>query len=157
MKKYYGLAAGLAMTFLLTGCGNGTPVLEYKYEDNNVPGTKYEISLYENNRLVVKETKHCNYENCKDKKETHKTELTKEEYDKVIEVTKKENYSKEELSISLSSIVRDKEVKASLEKDGEANWNVLYKDYDTDNDKILTYREYGNSLLDRIVEEGDTR
>lgn len=157
MKKQLGIVAGLSLAFLLTGCNNGKTVLEYKYEDNNVPGTKYEVTLYDSKKLMIKETKHCNYENCKDKTEKKNIELNDEEYNKVVQITKNSEYKKELLSLALSSISEGEKEKASLKKDGKENWKNLYKEEDANEDNILTFREYGNSLLDTIISEENKR
>ncbi len=157
MKKQFGIVAGLSLALLLTGCNNGKTVLEYKYEDNNVPGTKYEVALYDSKKLIVKETKHCNYEKCKDKTEKKKIELNEEEYNKVLQITENSEYKKELLSQALSSISEGEKEKASLKKDGTENWEKLYKEDDTNEDNILTFREYGNNLLDTIISEENKR
>ena len=150
MKKKLLFIAALSTTIFLTGCGNGKPVLEYKYEDSNVPGTNYEIKLYENMTLKVNETPHCNYEKCKDKTEKRTISISEDEYNTIIEVTK-EDYSKEILSQALSAISKDKKIMASIEKDGKDNWAKLYQKEDTNNDGRLSYKEHGDYLLNTLT------
>lgn len=152
MKKRLLFTAALATTLFLTGCGNGKAVLEYKYEDSNVPGTKYEIKLYENKTLKVNETPHCNYEKCKDKTEKHTISISNDEYNTIIEVIKKD-YSKEIMSQALSAISKDKDILASIEKDGKDNWASLYQKEDSNNDGRLSYKEHGDYLLNSLTEE----
>ena len=152
MKKKLLFTTAIATTLFLTGCGNGKAVLEFKYEDSNVPGTKYEIKLYENKTLKVNETPHCNYEKCKDKTEKRTINVSKDEYNTIVEVTKND-YSKEILSQALSAISKDKKIMASIEKDGKENWAKLYQNEDKNNDGRLSYKEHGDYLLESLTKE----
>lgn len=152
MRKKLLFTTAFATAFLLTGCGNGKAVLEYKYEDNNVPGTKYEVKLYENKKLAVNETKHCNYEKCKDKTEKRTISISDEEYKIINEVTNND-YSKEVLSQALASITKGDDIMASLEKDGKDNWAKLYQNEDSNKDGRLSYREHGDYLLESLTKE----
>ena len=152
MKKRLLFTTALAATFFLTGCGNGKAVLEYKYEDSNVPGTKYEIKLYEDKTLKVNETPHCNYEKCKDKTEKRTTSVSDEVYNTILEVTKN-SYDKEILSQALSALSKGKDIMASIEDDGKDNWEKLYGKEDGNKDGRLSYREHGEYLLNTLTKE----
>lgn len=125
-------------------------LLEYEYVDDDEPLTKYKIKLdYESKELYVHEYNGCSAVDCDSEERENTISLTGDEIDKIIFITNKTHYDKGYLSSALSSMVRDAEV---VERESGDSWQIFRED-DSNGDGVVTYREFGNSFLDSMIEE----
>lgn len=141
---------GIIIILIVNGINSNKIILEYTYSDEGTATTKYEIKLKNNKELYVKEISNCVVVNCESKTKENKIKINDSEKEKISKIISKDNYDKKILSTALSAIVRNSEVMAKKEAYA-STWDITYKDADKDSDGVVTYREFGDSFLDIII------
>lgn len=127
-------------------------VLEYQSYDESEPGTTYRVKLdFDSGELYVYEYSDCSDVDCgpeSDRTIEGTVTLTSEEIDKVKLIVRK-NYDKVELASALSSLVLNEK---TMIKNTDDDWSSFDDKDDYNGDGIITYREFGNSFLDSLID-----
>ncbi len=136
-------------------------IVSYHIFDGGAPGTAYEVELILDTKMVwVEKIPGCSALDCDVSSSNFRTTLTNEEFEKVMIVLNKIDFSTEDKHVRLKSmlaaalyhIAADQGVFFSKEEN-EESFNMYYKEYDDNNDGIVTQREFGNHYLNTIVDE----
>ena len=121
-------------------------ILEYEYEDKHIPPTTYKIKLdYSTKELSVDEHRGCSALDCDGADYEKKITLTDDEIEKITTITSETGYNRDSLSPALAALAHGSAV---MERKGDVAYD---RKTDLDNDGVVTYREFGNSWLDTII------
>lgn len=127
-------------------------ILEYEYSDGASPGTTYKIRLiYDSRELYVYKYNGCSEVNCgpaSERTSENTIILTPEEIEKVRLITKRPSYNSGLLASALSSLALNDKIMAGK---ADGDWGLFIGEKDDSNNDVITYREFGNSFLDSII------
>jgi hypothetical protein len=122
-------------------------ILKYEYRDDYIPLVTYKVELNTKTKEVKMDIHYsCNAVDCDDKIDNYSIVLTSDEYDKIIKIWD----DKDTTSIILEAICQNEKVfmtKTNISSEDLEEFET----YDKNKDGTVTYREFGDSMLDEAI------